>query len=239
MFKGDTMSERPPGVRLRVRGDLACFTRPEFGVERVSYPFPTPAAARGILEAIYWKPRIIWEVRSIQVLKPIRFMSIKRNEIANKIPASGLDHRSHRLCDEDRQQRQTTLLRDVDYVIEADLRLNPKLKPRDASDNHGKYLGIFYDRLEKGKHFQQPCFGIREYVAFAEPCEGPVNPIAEDLNHGMMFYDFRWPNPWGQKGKWKKGEKPRPLFFNANMQQGIIRIPSRSDVLAQNQAVDP
>lgn len=228
------MSEKPPLVRLRVNGDLACFTRPEFGVERASYPFLTPSAARGLIEAIYWKPRIRWEIRSIQVLKPIRFLSLKRNEIASKIPTSGLDHTSRRMCDEDRQQRQSTVLRDVDYVIEAELRLNAGIPSRDTSDNHGKYLAIFEERLRKGKHFQQPSFGIREYAAFAEPCRGDEQPIADDLNHGMMFYDFRWPNAWGSRRAWKKNEKPQPLFFNACMQQGVIQIPSRQQVLAEN-----
>lgn len=237
MFKGVTLSENPPIVSIRVFGDLACFTRPEFSVERASYPFPTPSAARGILEAIYWKPRIIWEIRQIKVLKPIRFISFKRNEIADKIPASGLDHTSQRLCDQNRQQRQSTVLRDVDYVIQAALRLNPAIPSRDANDNHGKYLAVFEDRLAKGKTFRQPCFGIREYAAFAEPCSGIETPITEDLHHGMMFFDFHWPKRG--KVKAKKQPKPTPLFFSAHMQQGVIEIPTLPEVLAENRVVTP
>ncbi|MEO9214678.1 MAG: type I-C CRISPR-associated protein Cas5c, partial [Rhodanobacter sp.] len=111
------------GVRLHIQGERALFTRPEMKVERMSYDVITPSAARGILEAIHWKPAIRWVVDSIQVLKPIRFESIRRNEVGGKLSAASVGKaikagRTDTLVsyvEEDRQQRATTLLRDVAY----------------------------------------------------------------------------------------------------------------------------
>src|SRR5205823_1490252 len=144
------------GVRLRVWGERACFTRPEMKVERVSYDVMTPSAARGILEAIHWKPAISWFVDRIHVLKPIRFQSIRRNEVAHKIPAgkaksamnagslSGL----HLTIEDERQQRATTLLYDVAYVIEAHFLATPAAGP---DDNEGKHLDMFNRRARSGQ----------------------------------------------------------------------------------------
>src|SRR5690242_1303620 len=142
------------GVKVLVSGDLACFTRPELSVERVSYDVMTPSAAVGILEAIHWKPAIRWVVDRIYVLKPIRWTSIKRNEVKNIASP-----RRSRIDIEDsrnRIQRHTRLLRDVAYVIEAHLEMTDKAG---ADDNEGKHLAMFNRRLEKGQHWQQPCLG--------------------------------------------------------------------------------
>ena len=149
------------GIRLQVSGDHACFTRPEMKVERVSYDVMTPSAARGILEAIHWKPAIRWVIDKIHVLKPIRFQSIRRNEVGSKVAGrkdqDGDEPRQprglHLLVDEDRQQRASTVLADVAYVIEAHFELTDKAGP---DDNEGKHLDMFNRRAARGQCFHQP-----------------------------------------------------------------------------------
>jgi CRISPR-associated protein Cas5d len=146
----------PYGIRLKVSGDYACFTRPEMKVERVSYDVMTPSAARGLLEAIHWKPAIVWVVDAIHVLKPIRFQSIRRNEVGHKAPAGKIKSSMRAesleglrlLVDEDRQQRASTVLVDVAYVIEAHFELTSKAGDE---DNEGKHLDIFIRRAAKGQ----------------------------------------------------------------------------------------
>src|SRR3546814_7587960 len=144
------------GIRLHVWGDRACFTRPEMKGESVSYDVITPSAARGILEAIHWKPAIRWHIDRIHVLKPVRFESLRRNEVGSKIPTNNISRAIKsastaglaNYVDEDRQQRATTLLRDVGYVIEAHLELTAK---SGAEDSEGKHLDIFNRRARKGQ----------------------------------------------------------------------------------------
>eukprot|EP01037_Dinobryon_pediforme_P030508 gene30508-34619_t len=160
----------PYGIRLKVSGPRACFTRPEMKVERVSYDVMTPSAARGILEAIHWKPAIVWRIDAIHVLKPIRFQSIRRNEVGHKAPAGKIKTAMNRgsleglqlLVDEDRQQRAATVLVDVAYVIEAHFELTTKAGP---DDTEGKHLDIFNRRAQRGQCFHQPCLGTREFDA--------------------------------------------------------------------------
>ena len=155
------------GIKLQVSGRYACFTRPEMKVERVSYGVITPSAARGILEAIHWKPAISWVIDRIHVLKPIRFESIRRNEVGSKIPSASvtsamksgqLDGLSL-LVDEDRQQRASTVLRDVSYVIEAHFDMTTKAN----GDTAAKHHEMFVRRAAKGQCFHQPCLGTREF----------------------------------------------------------------------------
>jgi CRISPR-associated protein Cas5d len=156
------------GIRLLISGDHACFTRPEMKVERVSYDVMTPSAARGILEAIHWKPAIRWVIDEIRVLKPIRFQSIRRNEVGQKAPAGKLKSAMRAgslegvqlLADEDRQQRAATVLVDVAYVIAAHFELTNRAGP---DDNEGKHLDTFNRRAARGQCFQQPCLGTREF----------------------------------------------------------------------------
>src|SRR2546423_1437579 len=155
--------------RVRVRGELACFTRPEFKVERVSYEVMTPSAARGVLEAVHWKPAICWVVAAIHVLAPVRFISFQRNEVASKASLQ----RGQRamsgepfLVEEDRQQRNTVALRDVDYVIEAHFATTPRWGPEDTL---AKHVDMVTRRLEKGRTFHQPYLGCREFAAEVEP----------------------------------------------------------------------
>ena len=210
------------GVRLRVEGEYACFTRPEMKVERVSYDVMTPSAARGILEAIHWKPAIAWRIDRIHVLKPIRFQSIRRNEVGKKIPMgsvrtarnSGSIESLYTKIEDDRQQRAATVLFDIEYVIEAHFDLTDKAS---ENDNVGKHLDIFNRRARRGQCFHQPCLGMREFVAYytlIEHEEDIPPAIDETRDLGYMLYDIDHEN------------ERQPLFFRAAMKQGVIDIPS-------------
>lgn len=212
------------GIRLLVWGERACFTRPEMKVERVSYDVITPSAARGILEAIHWKPAIRWSVDRIQVLKPIRFESLRRNEVGGKLSAASVSKamkagRTEGLIafvDEDRQQRAATILRDVAYVIEAHFELTEKA---DASDSIGKHLDIFNRRARKGQYFHSPCLGVREFPASFQLLEpGVAEPIADDAlqgnrDLGWMLHDIDF------------ADDMTPHFFRAQMLDGLIEVP--------------
>lgn len=215
--------ERPGIVQLRVSGTMACFTQPEFGVERASYPWMTPSAARGVLEAVFWKPRIRYEVRRISVLRPIRFMGIRRNEIGAKISERALGPDSRMDTDLERQQRNMLTLMDVDYLVDAEIWLNQNLPPQGADDNHGKFVGMFERRLHQGQHYHAPYLGCREFSADVRPADGTERAIPVDMDYGWMFYDFLYPTD--------KVKKTRPLFFKAAMCQGVVQVPPRQDVL--------
>lgn len=159
------------GVKLRVWGDYALFTRPEMKVERVSYDVMTPSAARGILEAVYWKPAIRWIVDRIHVLKPIRFENIRRNELKNKASINAKIMRSSdqpvfQFIEDNRQQRASLVLKDVEYIIEAHFELT-------GSDNAepGKHLAMFERRVRKGQCFHRPYFGCREFPVNFDWCD--------------------------------------------------------------------
>jgi len=212
------------GIKLHVWGERALFTRPEMKVERVSYDVITPSAARGIIEAIHWKPAIRWVVDSIQVLKPIRFESIRRNEVGGKLSAAnvGKGMRAGRtdsvVCyvDEERQQRAATLLRNVGYVIGAHFELTSHAG---ADDSVGKHLDIFNRRARKGQCFQAPCLGTREFPASFELIEEntasplPDPSLAGERDLGWMLHDIDYAN----------GIAPR--FFRARMVDGLIEVP--------------
>jgi len=212
------------GVHLLVWGNRACFTRPELKGERMSYDVITPSAARGILEAIHWKPAIRWQVDSIQVLRPIVFESIRRNEVGHKLSAASVGQamkagRTDELVacvDEDRQQRAATILRNVAYVIAAHFELTPKAG---ADDNVGKHLDIFNRRARKGQYFHAPCLGTREFPAhfrLLEPGDDLSVPDASlrgERDLGWMLHDIDF----------ARGMTPR--FFRARMQDGLIDVP--------------
>lgn len=213
------------GIRLLVWGERACFTRPEMKVERVSYDVITPSAARGILEAIHWKPAICWVVDRIHVLKPIRFESIRRNEVGGKLSAAsvgkamkaGRTDNLVTLVEEDRQQRAATVLRDVRYVIEAHFELTARA---DASDSEGKHLDIFNRRARKGQYFHAPCLGVREFPASFELIEpdAPLPAVHADLlgerELGWMLHDIDF------------AHEMTPRFFRAAMRDGVIEVPA-------------
>jgi CRISPR-associated protein Cas5d len=210
------------GVRLFVAGDHACFTRPEMKVERFSYDVLTPSAARGILEAIQWKPAIRWIVEAIHVLKPIRFQSIRRNEVGHKVPVAAIrkamkagDLASLRLVVEDeRQQRAATVLVDVAYVIEARFELTPKAG---AGDNAAKHFDSFLRRARKGQCFHQPCLGTREFAARFSLVEADAPlpaAIDETRELGFMLYDID-----------HDGDRASQ-FFRARLEKGVLRVPA-------------
>lgn len=221
------------GIRLHVWGRNALFTRPELKVERVTYDVMTPSAARGILEAIHWKPAIYWVIDRIHVLEPIRFQSIRRNEVGHKAPAGSIKQAMNRgdvgglqiLVDEDRQQRASTVLLAAGYVIEAHFTLTSKAG---AEDNEGKHLDIFNRRAERGQCFHQPCLGTREFAAhfalLAPDAPLPArNPDAETaelgFGHprdlGLMLWDIDHAAPG------------RPsMFFRARLVDGVMEVPA-------------
>ncbi|MCZ7582831.1 MAG: type I-C CRISPR-associated protein Cas5c [Deltaproteobacteria bacterium] len=203
--------ERSPSFRVRIRGPMACFTRPEFKAERVSYEVITPSAARGILEAVLWKPAIRWIVESIEVLAPIQFTSFKRNEVNDRATRP----REYFADDKDnRAQRHTLALRDVDYVIVAYFEMT---KNAGEADNVNKFIDMFSRRLVKGQHFHQPYLGCREFAADVLPADGAPNPFALTKSLGLMLYDLAF-TPGGNGAA-------KPFFFSAYMQEGRVGIP--------------
>lgn len=209
--------------RVRMSGEIACFTRPEMKVERVSYEVMTPSAARGALEAILWKPQIAWHIRSIEVLAPIRWLSFRRNEV-QKVASPKADPI---VVDEDRTQRHTVALRDVDYVVEAWFELTPRAG---ADDPVAKYVDMFRRRLEKGQRHHEPYLGCREFAARVERAPEVTAPVDQGVDRplGWMFYDFDWPGFAG--GEAPPNTAPRALFFEARLTDGVLHVPLREDV---------
>jgi CRISPR-associated protein Cas5d len=201
------------GVKLKVWGDYACFTRPEMKVERVSYDVMTPSAARAVLEAVYWKPAIRWVVDYIHVLKPIRFMNIRRNEVASKIPLSNITSAMKNgssspalFIEDDRQQRAALVLRDVCYGIEAHFDY-----VSDDDKNDGKHLDIFNRRAKDGQCFTQPYLGCREFSAnFELVPDFQPSPFKGTQDLGWMLHDIDFANDMEAK------------FFRAEMVDGVI-----------------
>lgn len=193
---------------------MACFTRPEMKVERVSYEVMTPSAARGVLEAVLWKPAIRYRIHEIAVQQDIRWISFRRNEVSSRMSGRRRDY----CADEDRAQRHTVALRDVDYVIMASFYLTPQAGPEDSVR---KFEEMFLRRLEKGQHFHQPYLGCREFAAEVLPVDGEVKPIQVGVDRplGLMFFDFDY-----------RGDGTRPLFFEARMRDGIIHVPDFDEV---------
>lgn len=211
------MSIRSSTLSVRLRGPLACFTRPEFKVERVSYEVMTPSSARGALEAICWKPAIVWRIERIKLFAPIAFASIRRNEVNERISTGnavswmrGSTRPDNYFADEDRAQRHTLALRDVDYVVEAHFEMTAKAG---SADNVNKFEGIFRRRVEKGQCFHRPYLGCREFTAEFTSGEGHASPIAETRVLGRMLLDLEY------------GESNRPMFFEARLADGVMEIP--------------
>ena len=205
---------------LEVAGDFACFTRPEMKVERVSYDVMTPSAARSVFEAILWKPAIRWEVKCIEVLKPIRWISVRRNEVASKASvrnaqtAMGAGKGNLALyVEEDRQQRAGLFLRDVAYRIHAEL----VPVGDDARSNPAKYREMFQRRAEKGQCVNQPYLGCREFAARFRLVDQPGDEapaIDETRDLGWMLFDMDF----------TAVNDPKPQFFRADMQHGVIDL---------------
>jgi CRISPR-associated protein Cas5d len=212
------------GVKLHVYGDWACFTRPEMKVERVSYDVMTPSAARGILEAVHWKPAIRWVVDRIRVLRPIRFRSFRRNEVGAKASAAnalsamraGTTAGLGLAAEDNRQQRAATLLVDVAYVIEAHFELTGRAG---ADDTEAKHLSMFNRRALAGQCFHRPCLGVREFPAEFRLITGG-SPEPEDLlpadqrerDLGWMLHDIDFANA------------ARSRFFRARLTDGVLDV---------------
>ena len=194
-------------IRIKICGDFACFTRPEMKVERVSYEVMTPSAARGILEAIYWKPQIRWIIDKIYVLNDINFTSIMRNEVSSKASP-----KSVMFIEEKRQQRSSRILKNVAYVIDAHIEI-----VANSSEIITKHLEIFKRRIMKGQCFHQPYLGCREFPASFEPFDenNTISAINVTTDLGLMLHDIE-----------HKNEKMTPYFFNANLDKGMMHIPS-------------
>jgi CRISPR-associated protein Cas5d len=207
---------------VRVRGPFACFTRPEFKAERVSYEVMTPSAARGILEAVRWKPAIRWVVTEIHVLAPIRFISIKRNEVSGRVSVRKVlqamkgEPLEPYFADssEHRDQRSTVALRDVDYVIAAHF---VPAQGWHETDNYAKHARMFGERLANGQTFHHPYLGCREFAAEvtpgAEPWERRLPPEQRDKQLGLMLHDMEF------------GDRIRPRFFMAELRDGVLTVP--------------
>ncbi len=210
-----------PSLEVKISGDLACFTRPEMKAERVSYPVITPSAARGVLEAIFWKPEFLWRIDEIHVLRPIRYFSILRNEgnsqaiyrTATGWKKTGYGGYSPAI---DRSQRHTLALRDVSYIVRAQIILAPH------ADDVAKYRDQFRRRVKQGRCFATPYLGCREFsAAFEQPAgdEQPI-PLTDDL--GMMLMDMQYEPSGSGRGT--------PIFFKANLQDGVLHVPNRLEV---------
>lgn len=210
------MQSRYPPLSLRVWGDYACFTRPEMKVERVTYPVMTPSAARGVMEAVFWKPEFSWKVEEIWVLKPIQYFSILRNEVNSRASVraavdwattgGGFDAAT------DRSQRHTLALRDVEYLIRAQVALKPGTK-----EDVAKYRDQFHRRAGGGRSFSTPYLGCREFSAsFSEP-DGSEQPIGVTEELGLMLLDLEYDADGSGRGK--------PRFFNARLEGGVLRVP--------------
>jgi CRISPR-associated protein Cas5d len=209
------------GIRLWVRGRRACFTRPEMKAERVSYDVITPSAARGIIEAIHWKPAVRWVIDRLHVLKPIRFVSIRRNEIGSKISERNVMEAVNAgrvdglalYVDEDRQQRSATILTDVAYVIEAHFEMTARAE---ADDTEAKHLAMFNRRAAAGQCFHQPCLGTREFPAEFGLVDGEIEKPHADLRGtrdlGWMLYDIAFDND------------RLPIFYRPTMVDGMINV---------------
>lgn len=216
---------------VEVRGDFACFTRPEFKAERLSYPVITPSAARAVFDAILWKPGLRWRVERIEILNPVRWISVRRNEVgavaSTRNAEMAMNAGRGRLAlyiEEERQQRAGRLLRAVAYRLYATLDL---LSP-EARANPSKYIAMFNRRAQAGQCVNQPYLGCREFAARFRPValeadeqgrwrpgEGEAQPLegfTEDL--GWMLFDHDYP----AKGK------PQPRFFHAHVRQGVIDL---------------
>lgn len=209
---------REPALEVKVWGDYACFTRPEMKVERVSYPVMTPSAARGVLEAIFWKPEMRWEVEEIHVLKPIRYFSILRNEVNSRASyraAQGwATNGGGFVATEDRSQRHTLALRDVAYVIRANVVVRDGVGEPSA-----KYRDQFRRRVENGRCYATPYLGCREFSASFGPPDGTEVPIGSNDELGRMLQNMEYAaNGSGHA---------TPVFFEAHLTNGILRVAAK------------
>lgn len=221
-------------LTVKVWGDFACFTRPETKVERVSYDVMTPSAARAVLEAIFWKPQFDWVVQEIRVLNPIKRTSLLRNEVISKAAPSTIrrwaeGEDGHFIAAEDRTQRHALILRDVAYVIAADVRIRPGAGPE---ANPQKYREQFLRRVKRGQCAWTPYLGCREFSAFFGPATPEDVPIPETNALGRMLFDLTYDDSLDKTSRpdrvvfGKTFGEGRPHFFNAQLRGGVLRVPT-------------
>jgi len=203
---------------VRIRGSLACFTRPEFSTERLSYEVITPSAARGVLEAVLWKPAILWQIHAVHVLSEIKWTEFRRNEVNKRVStndatsaANGRTALRDYFADEDRTQRNTVALKDVDYVVDASITMTARAG---AEDNLSKFHAMFERRLRGGQHIYQPYLGCREFPAYVEAADAVPGAIDETRELGWMLHDMDY------------GADRRPRFFRARLEKGLMQVPA-------------
>lgn len=226
---------------LEVWGDYACFTRPEMKVERVSYDVMTPSAARAIFEAIFWKPAFYWRIKRIDIMSPIKWVNIRRNEVG----ALASDTSNGIFVEDKRQQRAGLFLKDVRYRIYAELVFIPPkkrskcfkplpdylidkqeksefsgkdLRDENPNENPAKYNNMFERRAKKGQCFFQPYLGCREFSCFfrlVDIGKDSSLPIRETRDLGFMLYDMNYNDI----------SNVQPAFFRAKLENGTIVIP--------------
>lgn len=211
------MPSRYEPVAVKVWGEMACFTRPEMKVERVTYPAMTPSAARGVLEAIFWKPEFQWRIREIAVLNDIQYCSLVRNEVSAR---ANVDSAQRRINGEEgmysddpsnRTQRNSLCLKDVAYVIRADVEVRT-----DVAEDAAKFRDQFRRRVASGRCFHRPYLGCREFAAyFANPSPGDRS-VERTEGLGLMLFDLEYRGPTAPA---------RPLFFAARLDRGVLRVP--------------
>ncbi len=205
-------------IRVRVSGEFACFTRPEAKVERFSYPVMTPSAARNILDAICWRPQMRWIVTSITVLKPIRLMSVLRNEVQSKVSPVAIKKWMRDASTfeplvagagngADGTPRNTTLLRNVAYWIDA----YPHVFEATGDNTPVKYVEMMRRRVEKGQCFQRPYLGCREFAAEFGPPREDDRPEILTMEIGRMLYDIAFLE-----------DGNRAAFFEARLKDGVM-----------------
>ena len=196
---------------MEIWGDYACFSPPESKVERLTYPFPTPSAARGMLSAVYSKPNeFYWQVRRIEVLNPIRYINFKCNEVKSTISGKYI------YTDEDRTQRQTVALQDPRYRITAEI-----CPRKEFSGSVDQLYKQAMRRIHVGKCYYQPALGLRQFVAYFEESDGTRQPIPVDMDAGLMVYDVFDLRDY----QVRKKSIPMPSLFHAIMKQGVIEVP--------------
>jgi len=208
---------------LELTGPYACFTRPEMKVERVSYDVMTPSAARACFEAILWKPAIRWHVRKIEVLKPIRWINLRRNEVSGVVSSRNVEIAMRngtgelaQYIEDERQQRAGLFLRDVGYRVHADLEVLPGAAP---DNTPVKFQEMFERRAGKGQCVNQPYLGCREFAAafrLVGDLETEAPAIKETCDLGFMLHDLDFSNP----------ADPQPRFFRAQMESGVVNVPA-------------
>lgn len=206
-----------PALAVHVWGEFACFTRPEMKVERVTYPVMTPSAARGVLEAIFWKPQFAWRVEEIAVLKPIRYFSILRNEVnsraSERVAAGWVRGGGGYDATGDRAQRHTLALRDVEYIIRAQIEVKTGV-----NEDPAKFRDQFRRRVRDGRCFATPYLGCREFAASFDEPDGSETPLGLTEDLGPMLLDLEYATDGSGRGT--------PRFFNARLDGGVLRVPA-------------